>query len=673
MASVNFLKQLVDPNPQSVRVNPLDGIIEHSLRLVCQIAHADIVKLDVSGEETWVYGIDGKLSYEAPLSVEPFFRFNFDLAEGDEEIGSLTVFRSAKDKREGPSRESLRVCIDLLVKAIQNQKRIDDLESTANRYHSFIGEISEGVWRFELRYPMPTHLRPSDQVAFIFEHAYLAECNMAMARMYGYDCPEEIQGTPLRNLLIPDEPRNYIYLESFIRNGYRMNNAESIELDRQGQTRYFVNNLVGIVQNGYAIGAWGTQADVTAYKKLETRLTEAAREAAEANRAKSAFLANVSHEIRTPLGVIVGFADLALDTPALTDEARDYLTTIRRNGEQLSKILGEVLDLSKIEASHLEIEEIRFPLVPFLTEVVNFLGLQAREKGLKLTLDRSGPLPRMVKTDPTRLRQILTNLIGNAVKFTEKGEVRLNVRLKNAPSVGVPIQLEFSVSDTGIGIPSELQEKIFRPFIQADASTARRFGGTGLGLALSKQLAQALGGDLSLHCSHIGTGSTFTFTIMGGVFEGEWSVEGHKAPMALSFSSNSNGNGTVDNMALYGKRILLIEDSEDNQMLIRHYLTSVGIEVEVANNGFEGIEKITQGHFDLVVLDIQMPGMDGHQVARSLRDKGYSEPIVALTAHALKEDREKAFRSGFNEYLTKPINRMALLKTLCHRLGSPVH
>jgi len=590
------------------------------------------------------------------------------LKDGEELLGALQIVSIVEGTDLLAQVEALRTCANLLARMASVQNKRQQLQAEADSFRKFISQISEGVWRIQMREPVPADWPLEKQIEGIFNEAYLTECNTAMARMYGYERAEELVGTPLSCLLIPEDPRNHLFLESFVRNGYRLNNAESVERDRHGRTHYFVNNLVGVLSPKGLQGAWSTQTDVTAYRELENRLTVAAAEAAEANQAKSAFLANVSHEIRSPLGVMLGFADLALDAPDLTEETRAYISAIRRNGQQVTEILGEVLDLSKIEASRMEIEEIRFPLVPMLSEVISFLDLHAREKGISLSLEKIGALPKVVKTDPTRLRQVLTNLIGNAIKFTEKGHVTLRVRMASPPKAGTPVQLEFTVADTGIGIPPELKEKLFQPFTQLEVSTSRRFGGTGLGLTLSKQLVQALGGDLSLQSSHVGRGSTFAFTISAGTFEGDMVMDSTSAAAPTVPQSAAQPEGHEE---FAGKKVLVIEDSEDNQMLISRYLTAVGIQVEVASNGFEGIEKAESANYDLLVLDIQMPGMDGHQVARTLREKGFAQPIIALTAHAFKEDRERAFRSGFNEYLTKPINRVVLLKTLGHRLGSP--
>ncbi len=449
-------------------------------------------------------------------------------------------------------------------------------------------------------------------------------------------------------------------LEAFVRQGYRIRDAESVERDRHGVLHYFVNNMVGVVHNDYLIGAWGTQRDVTVNRELEYKLKSVATDASEANQAKSRFLANVSHEIRTPLSVILGFADLALDDENLPHETRGYVEAIRRNGRQLAQLLGEVLDLSKIEARRMEIESLRFPLSPFLTDVVSSMGVSAREKGLSLKLERVGALPKHVTTDPTKLRQILLNLLCNGIKFTEKGHVTLTVRLSSKPEPGKVAHLEFCVSDSGIGIPDGQKERLFQPFTQAEAGTSRKYGGTGLGLTLSRELSSALGGSLVLSRSEVGRGSTFICSVPCGELEAE-----------LADMSEAR-NDSSDELHLGGKKVLLVEDSEDNQILISHYLSAAGLSVEVARNGREGIEKARRQRFDLVVMDIQMPGMDGHEAARRLRAEGFKKPIIALTANAFKEDRDRAFESGFSEYLTKPVNRTLLLRTLDQRLADTV-
>lgn len=542
------------------------------------------------------------------------------------------------------------------------EQSIQDLKKSLSKYKDFVSEISEGVWRLELREAIPMNLPVDDQIRLCFEHGFMAECNASMAKMYGFDSPADLLGIPLHQILIPEDPKNREMMTAFIQSGYRLQNAESVERDRHGAICYFMNNLVGVVHDGKLEGAWGTQRDITEFRELENKLKAAAQEAGEANRNKSRFLANVSHEIRTPLGVILGFADLALDCKDLPKEARGYIQAIRRNGRQLGELLGEVLDMSKIEASQMEIEYIRFALGPFLKEITASMGVSAREKGLRLQIERHGPLPKYVKTDPTKLRQVLVNLLGNAIKFTEHGSVTLSVRMLSEAVAGVPVQLEFSVVDTGIGISDELKERLFQPFVQAEASTSRKYGGTGLGLSLSRELACVLGGSLSLSQSVSGRGSTFVFCVTCGEMESEIVMASMEIPCESEGACH-----------LKGKRVLVVEDSEDNQVLISRFLSAAGVNVELACDGREGIEKALSQNFDLVVMDIQMPGIDGHEAARILRASGYTKPIIALTAHAFKEDREKAFASGFNEYLTKPINRSVLLRTLDHKVAQALH
>jgi signal transduction histidine kinase len=537
------------------------------------------------------------------------------------------------------------------------EERIQDLSQSLSDYKNFVSEISEGVWRIELREPIAATLPAEEQIELCFKHAFMAECNAAMAKMYGFENSDGLLGTPLREILIPEDPKNREMLYAFVQSGYRLQNAESVECDRNGSICYFVNNLVGIVHDGKLTGAWGTQRDITEYRALESNLKAAAEEAGEASRAKSRFLANVSHEIRTPLGVILGFADLALDTQDLPKDARGYIQAIRRNGRQLAELLGEVLDMSKIEASRMEIENIRFALGPFLKEIVASMGVNAREKGLLLNVERQGPLPKHVKTDPTKLRQVLVNLLSNAIKFTDQGNITLGVRMKSDAAAGIPVELEFSVKDTGIGISEEMKERLFQPFAQAEASTSRKYGGTGLGLSLSRELASVLGGSLWLSESAAGKGSTFVFCIRCGEMESEIVMPSMEIPFE-----------TEGAFHLRGKKVLVVEDSEDNQILISRFLSAAGVLVDLARDGQDGIAKATSHDYDLVVMDIQMPGMDGHEAARILRSGGYAKPIIALTAHAFKEDRERALANGFSEYLTKPINRSVLLRTLDQKL-----
>lgn len=391
--------------------------------------------------------------------------------------------------------------------------------------------------------------------------------------------------------------------------------------------------------------------------KIEKEVIKTQLAAQEASVAKSRFLANVSHEIRTPLGIIIGFADLALNPQISLEEIRNYLKSIRRNGQQLAQIVNEVLDMSKIEANKMEVESMRFSLPLLIEEVVRLLESQADEKGIELIWERQSDIPEILFTDPTKLRQILINLVGNAIKFTEQGSVRIVPRLLSKPVLGETIQLEISIIDTGIGIAESERNNLFKPFSQADASTTRRYGGTGLGLTLSREFAHCIHGEVVLVSSIPKVGSVFAVQIPAGPFEGFWN------PSQSSLAGEPRkGDNQWPQTSLRGVRILLVEDSKDNQLLFGRYLKGAGAELDFADNGAQGLQQALTAEYDLVLMDLQMPILDGHDVVKQLRSQGYKKPIVAITAHAFNEERERAFRDGFNGYLTKPIPGKVLVQ-----------
>ncbi len=368
----------------------------------------------------------------------------------------------------------------------------------------------------------------------------------------------------------------------------------------------------------------------------------ARREADIANTAKTQFLASISHEIRSPLCVIEGFADLLSESDTLSLHHRQWARHIQRNSRQLLRIIGDVLDISKIEAEKIECEKISMSLTDLLADVETAMRPAAMDKGITLLFHQKN-LPALILSDPTRLRQVLLNVIGNAIKFTLAG--RVTVKAIYSEGQGLVVEIR----DTGIGIPFSQQQRVFEPFVQGDLSTSRRFGGSGLGLSISKKLANALGGDLVLKESNPGFGSRFLFTL-------------NCEPLQAEVPCTSPV--TCGKQELTGMRVLLVEDSLDNQELIRQLLIHAGAAVDVAGTGMAGIRMAMNHEYNVVLMDIQMPELDGFQTVSLLRSKGYKRPIAALTAHALSSEKDRAAGRGFDEYLTKPIDRPALIESL---------
>jgi signal transduction histidine kinase/CheY-like chemotaxis protein/HPt (histidine-containing phosphotransfer) domain-containing protein len=385
--------------------------------------------------------------------------------------------------------------------------------------------------------------------------------------------------------------------------------------------------------------------------------------AEEASRAKSSFLANMSHEIRTPMTAIIGYADLLLYPNQTPSDRLQCIQTIRRNGQHLLMIINDILDFSKIEAGRMSVDRVRCSPLQIVAETASLMRVAAMAKDLIFKVEYEGPIPQTIVTDPMRLRQILINLLNNAIKFTNSGSVRLLIHLDNQdPSTQ---RLRFDVIDTGIGIAQEKLTRLFNPFSQADNSMSRKYGGTGLGLAISKRLVEMLGGDISV-VSEPAKGSTFSVTVDTGSLADVKLIVGatesyHIPPDLVS--------ATLPGPQLPRGRILVAEDGLDNQRLIAFLLKSAGAEVELAENGRIAVEKALAAvarhtPYDLIVMDMQMPEMDGYEATSKLRRKGFTIPIVALTAHALSDDRGKCINAGCTDYLTKPIDREKLLETI---------
>ncbi|MGD0784779.1 MAG: response regulator [Sedimentisphaerales bacterium] len=415
-------------------------------------------------------------------------------------------------------------------------------------------------------------------------------------------------------------------------------NAGTVMIDHQ--TKY----LMGIFR------------DITDRKKAEELLKQAKTQAEAANEAKNQFLANMSHEMRTPLNAIIGFSKILMQEE-LAEEHKEHLKMIYDSGTHLLGLINDILNISSIETSKINIKMNQCSLGQVIANIESMIQPFAMGKGLTFEIREKGDLPANIVTDGVRLQQCLTNLVNNAIKFTEQGHIYVNISLKDKDSKP---RIRFEVEDTGIGITPEFQQKVFEPFVQEDEGTSRKYGGTGLGLAIARKLAGLLGGELTL-TSEKGKGSVFSFIIPAGVdLAAQPLLNRHKVIDDASKVRENRFSGCI----------LVAEDVKTNQMLMKFLLEKMGLKVTIAENGAEAVDKALGQKFDLIFMDIQMPKVNGYEATRTLRSKGIKIPIVALTAGTMEGDEEKCIEAGCDVYLSKPIVISKLIETLSKYLPS---
>ena len=428
--------------------------------------------------------------------------------------------------------------------------------------------------------------------------------------------------------------------------------------DTEGRLRSFVVNCSPVLASGgKASGVLISLEDITLLEQSRVELRCAKEEAEAANRAKSEFLANMSHEIRTPMNAILGFTELLKRGFGKSErESSRYLDTIHQSGKHLLGLINDILDLSKVEAGQLQVEKIACAPHQVVQAALQELGLKAQEKGISLSLRLQTPVPERVQSDPARLRQVVLNLLSNAVKFTDRGSVEVVLACN-----GTTYTLE--VNDTGIGMDPAKVETMFDPFTQAEASITRRYGGTGLGLAISRRLARALGGELT-GSSQPGVGTSMLFTFATGPLEGVRSIDAAQLATLGAAAPQQRTRWRIP-----PARVLVVDDGPENRELLSLVLTEQGLWVDEADNGQLALDKLAAGSYDLVLMDMQMPVLDGYAATRELRRRGLRIPVVALTAHAMKGYEEEVLQAGCSAYLTKPVDIDILLQQVALSLG----
>jgi signal transduction histidine kinase/ActR/RegA family two-component response regulator len=399
-------------------------------------------------------------------------------------------------------------------------------------------------------------------------------------------------------------------------------------------------------------------------------LRQAGKQAEEASRSKSEFLAAMSHEIRTPMTAILGFAENLLSSELPADDQILAVQTIRRNGEHLLEVINDMLDLSKIESGRLAVESVPCSIVQLLADVASLMGVRAAAKRLELRVEYRGPVPETILSDPARLRQILANLIGNAIKFTSRGTVRVVVQMNARQTDSAELRID--VIDTGLGMTPQQIAGLFQPFSQADSSATRQFGGTGLSLSISKRLIEMLSGAIAV-ASRPGQGTTFATTIPVKMPTGTpW----FERPSEAITQPRKTDTHLIAKISLEQCNVLVADDGPDNQRLISFLLRKAGATVTIVDNGQQAVDKTWESFqsgrpFDVVLMDMEMPVMDGYSAASALRQRHYPGAIIALTAHATGGDRERCLTAGCDDFVTKPVDRAQLLRTIDRYLGSP--
>ncbi|MCC9630335.1 response regulator [Blastopirellula sp. JC732] len=595
------------------------GVGVDTLALFINLLHEeDREELNAAAERCVLHGANYSANYRVPLA--------------DGSTRYIQLHGKLVTNQQGRASKLIGVCID---------------QTELTEYHNAVEKLSL----------VASSTRHS--VIITDRYGVIEWVNNAFTDLTGYGLEEAIGQKPGDLLQGPDTSQLAVGVIRRALHDYRQVSVELLNYAKDGRPYWIALEIKPVFDSeNRLINFIATQVDITEQVKRTEELIDAMESAESANHAKSQFLANMSHEIRTPLNGIIGFTDLLMhDEKSTPQERREYLETVRASGQHLLTLINEILDLAKIESGQMSVERIPCSPQEILNEVISIMRPKVQEKGLRLTSRWVSKIPSQVVTNGPQLKQLLLNIVGNAVKFTSQGGIEIVARLQEHAT---GCQLALDVVDTGIGIPADKLEMIFLPFSQADSSVTRRFGGTGLGLAISKNLAELLGGSLSV-ASVEGEGSTFTILIDAGVSVYE-SNEATRLGDETALCRLTEGNLP----SLQGVRALVVDDGEANRRFMSVVLDHAGAETWTAEHGKEAVRFAATQSPEVILLDMQMPVMDGYTAASLIRLQGFEGPIIAVTAHAMHGDREKCLEAGCSGYLSKPLGRDDLLRTVAY-------
>ena len=528
-------------------------------------------------------------------------------------------------------------------------KQLDPSQAIPGRVRSALDTMAEGLLVLDTR-----------------QNIMLA--NIAFADFVDQE-PDALIGRQIANFPWTDDADNPLDAEdtpwgqALVTASAKMSQRVKLFLDEERYWTFMVNCSPVLNGDGKAGGVLISFDDVTELERKEIELQKSKEEAETANQHKSEFLANMSHEIRSPMNAILGFTDvLRRGYGRSKQDTTKYLDTISSSGEHLLSLINDILDLSKVEAGHIEVEVVDCSPHRIIREVIQIMQVKADEKNIMLSFEPHYKLPAVIQTDAGKLRQIVLNLVSNAIKFTDEGGVAITSRFTED---GDDSLLAIDVVDSGIGMTPEQADKVFEAFVQADNSITRRFGGTGLGLPISKNYAEALGGDILVR-SQPGEGSTFSLTVTTGKVDPQLML----TPAQLLDDDISESEVEYQDWIFPAARILVVDDGDENRALLELVFGEAGLTVETATNGAEALDKVSSMEFDMIFMDVQMPVMDGYTSVGLMREAGITTPVTALTAHAMKGVEDRCLEAGFTGYLSKPIDIEKLLASMASELGA---